>query len=280
MALAQYSELFWFPTGGLAASIPARVFEHSTNTLATLWADAGGTVPLANPLSTSGTGRLEFWAEEGKYWIHIDSEAFDIAVGAAAQTATQQDILDEVARADATYAALTHAARHATAGGDPVTLTQTQITGLTDALAALAPLAGATFTGTVTIDGASFLVTGTDKGFSFRPTGGALDLEAFGSDFLISNWSGTTIGAGTQRSYFRLSADAQNIQVAGKVEFVDALYGATRHVLDGAADQAGFFGATPVGRPTVTGSWGDGSAGVSLADALADLGLITDNSTP
>jgi hypothetical protein len=70
------------------------------------------------------------------------------------------------------------------------------------------------------------------------------------------------------------------VQVAGKVEYVDALYGATRHVLDGAANQVGFFGATPIGRPTVSGSWADGSAGVSLADALADLGLITDNTTP
>lgn len=280
MALAQYSELFWFPSGAVAASVPTRVFQHSTNTLATLWADGAGTTPLANPTTTSGTGRLEFWAEEGQYWVHIDSEAFEIAVGTAAQPATQQDIADEVTRADAAYAPLAHASRHAAAGADPVTLTQTQITGLADALAALAPLAGATFTGTVTIDGASFLVTGTDKGFSFRPTGGALDLEAFGADFLISNWSGTTVGAGTQRSYFRLSADAQNVQVAGKVEYVDALYGATRHVLDGAANQAGFFGATPIGRPTVTGSWADGSAGVSLADALADLGLITDNTTP
>lgn len=280
MALAQYSELFWFPSGAVAASVPTRVFQHSTNTLATLWADGAGTTPLANPTTTSGTGRLEFWAEEGQYWVHIDSEAFEIAVGTAAQPATQQDIADEVTRADAAYAPLAHASRHAAAGADPVTLTQTQITGLADTLAALAPLAGATFTGTVTIDGASFLVTGTDKGFSFRPTGGALDLEAFGADFLISNWSGTTVGAGTQRSYFRLSADAQNVQVAGKVEYVDALYGATRHVLDGAANQAGFFGATPIGRPTVTGSWADGSAGVSLADALADLGLITDNTTP
>lgn len=280
MALAQYSELFWVPSGALAANVPARVFLHSTNTLATLYADAGGTTPLANPLSTSDTGRLEFWAEEGSYWIHIDSEAFEVAVGAAAQPATQQDITDEVTRADAAYATLLHAARHAAAGADPVTLTQAQITGLAAALAALAPLAGATFTGVVTIDDTDFVILGTGKGFRFRPTGSALDLEGAGADFLISNWSGATVGAGSQRSYFRLSADAQNVQIAGKVEFVDALYGATRHVLDGAANTAGFFGATPMGRPTVAGSWADGSAGVSLADALADLGLITNNTTP
>lgn len=92
MALAQYSKLFWFPSGQLAASIPAQVFEHETNTFATLWADAGGTVPLANPLSTSAAGRLEFWVEEGEYWVHIDSESFEIAVGAATESATLADI--------------------------------------------------------------------------------------------------------------------------------------------------------------------------------------------
>ncbi|MEU9323191.1 hypothetical protein AB0D91_05165 [Streptomyces canus] len=97
MALAQYSELFWFPTGELATSVTARVFLHDTNTLATLYADAGGTTPLANPLSTSSAGRLEFWVEEGRYWVHIDSEAFDIAVGASASSATLADITSAVA---------------------------------------------------------------------------------------------------------------------------------------------------------------------------------------
>jgi hypothetical protein len=92
MALAQYSKLFWFPSGALAVSIPARVFEHETNTFATLWADAAGTTPLANPLPTSAAGRLEFWVEEGEYWVHIDSESFEIAVGTATESATLADI--------------------------------------------------------------------------------------------------------------------------------------------------------------------------------------------
>jgi len=97
MALAQYSELFWFPSGELAANVTARVFRHASNTLATLYADAAGTTPLANPMSTSGTGRLTFYVEEGRYWVHIDSETFEIGVGAAAQAATQGDITTAVA---------------------------------------------------------------------------------------------------------------------------------------------------------------------------------------
>lgn len=171
-----------------------------------------------------------------------------------------------------------HAASHGSGGSDQITIGQSQVTGLTVALGEKAALAGATFTGAVTISGADLAVLGAGKGYRFRRGGGALDLEAGGSDLLISNWSGGDF-TGTQRAYLRLSADAQNIQIAGKVEYVDALYGATRHVLDGAANTAGFFGATPVGRPTVTGSRGGNAALASALTALASLGLITDSTT-
>lgn len=171
-----------------------------------------------------------------------------------------------------------HAASHADGGSDELTLTMVQISDLAAALALLAQLSGATFTGAVTVSGADLSVLDPTKGYRFRRGGGALDLEATGSDLLISNWSGTSFD-GTQRSYFRLSADAQNTQVAGKVEFVDGLYGATRHVLDGAANQAGFFGASPTGQPTVTGSRGGNAALASLLTALDTLGLIDDQTT-
>lgn len=43
--------------------------------------------------------------------------------------------------------------------------------------------------------------------------------------------------------------------------------------------EAGFFGAPPVERPVVEGSWNDGTAGRSLAEALAKLGLIENRSS-
>lgn len=134
-----------------------------------------------------------------------------------------------------------------------------------------------TITGTVTVTG-DLTLQGTGKAYRFRRSGSALDLDATGVDLLISNFSGTAFD-GTQRSYFRLSADAQNVQVAGKVEFVESLYGATRHTLDGAANTLGFHGATPVAKQTVSGATGGNAALESLVTALATLGLITDGTS-
>lgn len=212
MALAQYSELFWFPSGALATDVPARVFQHATNTLAPLFADAGGTTPLANPVSTSAAGRLEFWVEEGSYWVHIDSEAFEIAVGAAAQAATQQDITDEVARADAAYAALVHAARHAEGGADPVTLTQSQIVGLTAALAARLLLTGGTLTGDLVLFGGNLTVSrGDGQGaYRMRVTGGELDFEIGGKDLYLSRFANGDF-TGAQVNLLRMAADGLHL---------------------------------------------------------------------
>jgi hypothetical protein len=210
---------------------------------------------------------------------------------------------------------LAHAASHGSAGSDPITIAQSQVSGLTVALDAKAAttyvdttfatkstvatldvfvqdcltrvaaveqgtafLAALNVAGDAQIAEGNLTVTDFAKGYRFRVDGSALDLEATGADLIVSNWSGTGFN-GTQRAYLRLSADAQNIQIAGKVEYVDSLYGATRHVLDGATNTVGFYGATPVSRPTVSDSRGGNAALASLVTALTSLGLITDSTT-
>lgn len=159
--------------------------------------------------------------------------------------------------------------------GPPGEITEAE---LNAALALYALLNGATFTGAVVVSGADLSILGDGKGYRFRRGGGALDLEGTGSDLLLSVWSGTNFD-GTQRSYDRYAADALAAQHAGKREFVAALYGGVVHTIDPDADTLGFHGATPVGQQAVTGSWSDGSAGASLAAALATLGLIDDQTT-
>lgn len=107
-------------------------------------------------------------------------------------------------------------------------------------LSAFALLSGAAFTGDVSINSALLSILGTGKGFRLRPTGSALDFEGAGADLLLSMWSGATVGAGTQRSYDRLSADALNVQHAGQREWVDALYGAVRHTIESGTGVARF----------------------------------------
>lgn len=111
------------------------------------------------------------------------------------------------------------------------------VTGTTTLTGAVTLTGGVT--GSATLNGGDLTIQGTNKAYRLRRGGGGLDFEATGADLVISNWSGAAFN-GTQRSYFRLSSDAQNVQVAGKVEFVDALYGTVIHTVDAAAGTSSF----------------------------------------
>ncbi|MFD5795614.1 hypothetical protein ACFWIO_19150 [Streptomyces diastatochromogenes] len=224
---------------------------------------------------------------------------FDTAGAASAAQAAAQNYTNTVA---ATKAALAHAAQHAAGGSDPVALTQAQITGLVSALAALAPLAGAHFTGDVTVDGyttlqggqfnsdfaafGSMTLIGAGKRVRFRPTGGDIDVEGGGKDVYVSVWSGEDF-TGAQHTYLRLEYNAGIAHAVGTWVFGDSPF-STVHTIDPAAGTAS-FGAknglanirlcgrlTAPGAPT-TGAW---TAGDAVQDSAGAWWLCTAGGTP
>ncbi|HSE07709.1 MAG TPA: hypothetical protein VLB29_03500 [Nocardioidaceae bacterium] len=86
MALAQYTDTFWFPNGSPAVNIAAHVFPKNSSIPATLYTDSTGTTQIVSPV-TSGTGVLSFWAESGEYWVHLDTETFAVTVGMSQEQA-------------------------------------------------------------------------------------------------------------------------------------------------------------------------------------------------
>jgi hypothetical protein len=137
-----------------------------------------------------------------------------------------------------------------------------------------------TVSGNSTITG-DLTVQGTGKAYRLRRSGSALDFEGTGADILFSNWSDASFGGGggSQNQLIRLASNALAMQLAGKVEVVDALYGAAKHTLDATANKIGFFGATPATKATVTGAKGSNAALASLLTALVAYGIVTDSTT-
>lgn len=203
-----------------------------------------------------------------------DTSALETATGATAKVSTHAGAADP--HGDRVYADNKFATQVALSSLDGyVNDALTRVSAIEQGTAWLAGLQVA---GNAIVSGGDLTVSDFTKGYRFRRGGSALDFEATGADMIESTWSGTGFN-GTQYSHRRLASNALASQYAGLVEFVDALYGTTRHTLDGAANKLGFHGATPVTRQTVTGSRADGTAATSLLSALAALGLVVDGST-
>jgi hypothetical protein len=118
-------------------------------------------------------------------------------------------------------------------------------------------------------------LTGTDQGATFIINGAFPGLG--GSVVVGSGYAGSGAGGDFQ---FYLGGGALN---DGNMYFQDPT-GSNFIWLKtassgGGAQQIGFFNATPVAKPTVTGSRATGAALVSLLNALASLGLITNSTT-
>ncbi|GGQ48878.1 hypothetical protein [Streptomyces asoensis] len=155
-----------------------------------------------------------------------------------------------------------HAASHGSAGGDPVTVAQSQVTGLAAALAALLPLAGGTMSGTVTNNVAS----GATPAF-----GGGVSGDTFDRWRLLANGT-LEAGPGSGARDTNLRRSAANEWTTDDALIVALMF---RHM----GTTLGFFGAAAVAKPTVTGSRGGNAALGSLISALASLGLITDGTS-
>ncbi|GAA3384476.1 hypothetical protein [Streptomyces racemochromogenes] len=212
-----------------------------------------------------------------------DTSALETSTGAAAKVTAHKDALDphgDRAWADGKFA--TQAALSTVDG-----YVNNALTRVTAIEQGTAWLSGLQVAGNAVVSAGDLTVSDTSKGYRFRRGGSALDFEATGADMILSNWSGTGFN-GTQHAYLRLSADAQNVQVAGKIEFVDALYGATKHTLDpstGVAALGAKNGLTSIrlcgrrasaGSPT-TGAW---AAGDAVQDSAGTWWLCTADGTP
>lgn len=80
MPLAPYSEKYWFPDGTLAVGQLLHVFPRNSETLAQLYADQAGTMPIANPTPISAGGFATFYVENGDYWGYINGQAFYLVI--------------------------------------------------------------------------------------------------------------------------------------------------------------------------------------------------------
>ncbi|MFJ9420670.1 hypothetical protein [Streptomyces sp. NPDC101249] len=155
-----------------------------------------------------------------------------------------------------------HATSHGSGGSDPVSVAQSQVTGLASALAALLALSGGTLSGTLTVN------VGTAAGAA---VGGGVSGDTFDRWRMLANGT-LEVGPGNaarDTNFRRSAADQWTTDDALIVSLMFRHLGAT----------LGFYGATAVAKPTVSGSRGGNAALASLITALTSLGLVTDSTS-
>lgn len=131
-----------------------------------------------------------------------------------------------------------------------------------------------TFGGNVLVSGATQIIDGGNK-VSVKgdgSAGGAAYFVAQNSTAAVSTYFGVTASGGFAGTFTNHAFDIRtnnsvriNILASGGVQFANT--------------QLGFFGTTPINKPTITGSRGGNVALTSLLGWLHALGLITDSSS-
>jgi hypothetical protein len=169
----------------------------------------------------------------------------------------------------------------------PDTSTSAASKGYVDTVTALlAALAGATFTGDVTIDGHNLTVQRADDtgAYRLRVTGGGLDLEIAGLDVTVSSWTGADF-TGSQSNIMRWESAGPHM--IGRTQFGTSPFNAIHDIDAGTGVAAlgaknslsnvrfcGLRGST--GAPT-SGTW---AAGDTVQDSAGALWLCTSGGTP
>jgi hypothetical protein len=77
-------EAILFSDGTIARSKTVKVYVTGTSTLAALYADIGGTIPLPNPVTTDSQGNLRFFAGPGTYDLELNNFRVTVTLADAA----------------------------------------------------------------------------------------------------------------------------------------------------------------------------------------------------
>lgn len=138
---------------------------------------------------------------------------------------------------------------------------------------------------------------GTDKAIQFNNNGvfggnvtamsfdgSSVEFTASGSGAIICAGIGNTSGVLLQGGNTGNALVSVHYQNANTIDIINGESGKAINLsgaisLGQASDTIGFFATTPIGKPTVSGSRGGNAALASLLTALANLGLIINNSS-